>query len=278
MFKTAVEEAFSEVAPDDIVEVGVVIHSQIPTLQPTIAVRRRLDEEEEETDDIMEGKYNLRNNMKQFREREFRQLAVSTVDLDVTYGFTIVSSETSVDSVTSDFNSKMTAIFTGGGIYSYLTSSSASLNIPNNATMLIGETSNLLSVGSSEATLIVLNTASPTFEPTLQPSFQPTSLEYFGLTTVVTLSEGVAVATTAVIGASVGASIGTSSSTISGDPLSLILLVQGIAITSKLSSLPDSYGDSFASSFSMFNLQVYQNTCNTKLAYSYVFCFMYIVF
>ena len=41
-----------------------------------------------------------------------------------------------------------------------------------------------------------------------------------------------------------------------GDPLSLIFLVQGMAITGRLSGMPSSYTVDFAGSFSMFTLQL----------------------
>lgn len=69
-------------------------------------------------------------------------------------------------------------------------------------------------------------------------------------------STGASVSTSTTTSATTSTSTSTGSSNLGGDPLSLILLVQGVAVTSKLSSMPDSYGDSFADSFSMFNLQV----------------------
>lgn len=64
------------------------------------------------------------------------------------------------------------------------------------------------------------------------------------------------------VGSSVGASTGAGSSAsagssgMGGDPLSLIFLVQTIAITAKIGGLPDSYSKGFASGFAMFNLQM----------------------
>jgi hypothetical protein len=364
VFKSAIESAFSaEVAPDDVVELLVILHSQIPTLQPTPAVRRRLGgddegEDDEGDDDDLEDMLNgdkeeaavdstrgiggsrkpyLRktqtNQARQQQQQQMRKLATSVIDLDVTYSFTIISAVTSVTTVTNTFNSKFKSMFVSGGISAYLTAASSSLGVVNNATILSGPTSNLLSIATG-ATVLVLNTASPSIPPTpspsplpsTEPTFQPTALGYFGLTTVVELTEGVAMATAAVVGASVAASVGTSvgasvgasvgssvgsstgasvgtstgttttgtsttsttttssssgngpssnsasssssSSTNSGtnnaggDPMALILLVQGIAITAKLSSLPDSYAADFAESFSMFNLQVCWCVCS----------------
>ena len=45
-------------------------------------------------------------------------------------------------------------------------------------------------------------------------------------------------------------------STNQGDPLSLIFLVQGVAITRRLKSLPPTYAGGFAGGFAMFNLQM----------------------
>jgi hypothetical protein len=54
-----------------------------------------------------------------------------------------------------------------------------------------------------------------------------------------------------------GGGSGSGSSNSGGDPMSLILLVQGIAITAKIGSLKKSYTEDFAGQFSMYNLQVY---------------------
>ena len=130
-------------------------------------------------------------------------------------------------------------------------------------------------------------TAAPTVQPTisLMPSGLPTpqpSIADFGVLDANDV-ETVATVTAAAVGASVGASVGTSvgasvgtsvgsssgastgastggsggsgSSSPGGDPLTLIFLVQAIAITRNIATMPATYRDDFAGAFSMFNLQ-----------------------
>lgn len=53
-----------------------------------------------------------------------------------------------------------------------------------------------------------------------------------------------------------GGSGGSSSSQGGGDPLALVFVVQGVAVTGGLSSMPDTYSDRFCQSFTPFTLQM----------------------
>jgi hypothetical protein len=71
--------------------------------------------------------------------------------------------------------------------------------------------------------------------------------------------EAAAQAAGAAVGGAVGSSVGGGAGGGgggggAGDPLSLIFLVQGVAVTAKISSMPAMYRDGFASGFSSFNL------------------------
>ena len=136
-------------------------------------------------------------------------------------------------------------------------------------------------------------TPTPSLEPTPQPSvaafgaISAEAVEVVATVTAVAVGAAVGSAVASSVASSVGSSVassagtstagsvvstggagggaaagGTGGSSVSGssnpggDPLSMILLVQGIAITRSIATMPDSYTDAFADQFAMFNLQM----------------------
>ena len=206
------------------------------------------------------------------------------VTLDIDFKMEIVSDSTDVAEVESSVTSELLAAFAP----SSGDDDGAAATTPFDEALARQSTAAGIEVGvvvqedseeeltkASTVGVMQIVTAAPTIQPTisLMPSSLPTpqpSIAHFGLLDADAV-ETVATATAAAVGASVGASVGTSvgastgastggsagsgSSAPGGDPLTLIFLVQAIAITRNIATMPATYRDDFAGAFSMFNLQ-----------------------
>jgi len=253
-----------------------------------------------------------------------RQLASSTVDLDISFDLTIISDETVVSTLLYSVNSDLDTLFVNDAFATYLVSYATSEGLQNNITVLSNASSSLLATYASDFTVLVIRTIQPTQSPSIAPTKSPilaptkspsvtveanydgyqaaASVTVMAVATTVTASITTSVMTSvgaSAVASSAGASAGgassasvasssaspssssggggggggannggstfdaTSSNTnrggtsnLEGDPLTLILLIQGIAVMSKLSNMPQVFTDGFAASFNMFNLKV----------------------
>ena len=116
------------------------------------------------------------------------------------------------------------------------------------------------SIGASVATATTASTATAVVSTTAVTTTSATGASVAASTTTSAAGASASAATagSTASGGSSSATGGTGSggsSNIGGDPLSLVFLVQGVALTRRIGGMPQTYVE-FASGFNMFNLQV----------------------
>jgi len=246
-----------------------------------------------DTDEMMLETLKISNHIS-LLQRSLASSSGSAVSLVISFRITLISSDTDVDAITTDMNTQLTSLFVDGDFDTYLVTASNTLNIRTNFTVLVNETSILLEETANDVSIVTVNTAFPTQLPTIQPSSLPTniptmeptvsmfidiiSLEILSriLTYVIIIVMGFLIinwlysllrksmSTSAWLASdkngdddllNANGSSGSSSKGSGGDIMILLLLIQNIAITTKLKKLPDSYQE-FVGSFAIFNLQM----------------------
>lgn len=185
-------------------------------------------------------------------------------DLDVDFEFAMTSSETDAELLTASIHKALVRTFVENPNTSAILFNTHLLD----AALLLGYKGTNSTAGTAEAGAI--NVLGALQEPQVVLDLQrfvtaaPTTAPILTLIDKAVIEIVVAVIGAAVgisVGASVGASIGASSSgggansNPSGDPLSLIFLVQAVSVTEKLSCMHEAYS-SMIGPFSVFNLQI----------------------